>query len=121
MQQIGYYGRRKQVQAATVSCAVMAIGQKIDVEHQINPTKMPASDKLLPRIAEMLARWAKLDPPTQKKLPVEADVPEFLSEIACACSASELTKAVGDLALIAFYYLLRIGEYTVKRSRNGTK
>lgn len=82
---------------------------------------MPASDKLLPRIAEMLAGWAKLDPPTQKKLPVEADVPEFLSEMACACSASELTKAVGDLALIAFYYLLRIGEYTVKRSRNGTK
>ncbi len=30
-------------------------------------------------------------------------------------------QAVGDLALIAFYYLLRIGEYTVKRQCNRTK
>jgi hypothetical protein len=28
---------------------------------------------------------------------------------------------VGDLSLIAFYYLLRIGEYTVKGKRNNTK
>ncbi len=30
-------------------------------------------------------------------------------------------QAVGDLALIAFYYLLHIGEYTVKRQRDRTK
>jgi hypothetical protein len=34
---------------------------------------------------------------------------------------SEKDKAVGDLALIAFYYLLRIGEYTIKGSRNDSK
>lgn len=27
----------------------------------------------------------------------------------------------GDWAMIAFYYLLRIGEYTVKEKRNDTK
>jgi hypothetical protein len=31
------------------------------------------------------------------------------------------SQAVGDLALIALYYLLRIGEYTVKRQHDRMK
>jgi len=69
----------------------------------------------------MFDGWRKEDPPTEKKLPVEADVPEFLADIGRQAHATPLQKAVGDLALIAFYYLLRIGEYTGKPSRNETK
>ncbi len=36
-------------------------------------------------------------------------------------SGSTQLQAVGDLALIAFYYLLRIGKYTVKRQHDRTK
>ena len=32
-----------------------------------------------------------------------------------------MEKAVGNLSLVAIYYLLRIGEYTVKRYKNNTK
>ena len=56
-----------------------------------------------------------------KKMPVEADVPELLVKMGSECAATQLTRAVGDLALMAFYYLLRVGEYTVKRTRNCTK
>lgn len=62
-----------------------------------------------------------MDPPTMKMLPVEADVPELLVAHGRDLSASELDRAVGDLVMIAFYYLLRIGEYTIKGSRNETK
>eukprot|EP00985_Skeletonema_marinoi_P013898 scaffold6992_cov241-Skeletonema_marinoi.AAC.1 len=65
--------------------------------------------------------WRKEDPPTEKKLPVEADVPEFLADMGRQAQATPLQQAVGDLALIAFYYLLRIGEYTGKPSKNDTK
>ena len=34
---------------------------------------------------------------------------------------TSLDQAIGDLTLIAFYYLLRIGEYTIKGTRNKTK
>jgi hypothetical protein len=34
---------------------------------------------------------------------------------------TEKEKAAANLTLIAFYYLLRVGEYTVKGSRNSTK
>ena len=69
----------------------------------------------------MLAGWGKEDPATMKKLPVEADVPEFLALAGKVAGATELQKAVGDCALIAFYYLCRVGEYTVKKTRNHTK
>jgi hypothetical protein len=69
----------------------------------------------------MLDGWRKTDPPPTKKLPVEADVPEYLCHMGQAKSATPLEAAVGDLTLVAFYYLLRVGEYTSKGSRNSTK
>jgi hypothetical protein len=36
-------------------------------------------------------------------------------------SGSTRAKAIGDLLLIAFYYLLCIGKYTVKGKRNNKK
>lgn len=54
-------------------------------------------------------------------LPVESDVPEWLVERGLNNSATELDKAVGDLVMVAFYYLLRVGEYTTKGKRNETK
>lgn len=48
-------------------------------------------------------------------------MPELLGRIGTRTTANELDATIGDLALIAFYYLLRVGEYTVKHSRNHTK
>jgi hypothetical protein len=57
----------------------------------------------------------------KKKLLVEADVLEFLAEQGLSAEAMELEKAVGDLTLIAFFYLLRIEEYTIKGTHNKMK
>jgi hypothetical protein len=65
-------------------------------------------------LAQTLEGWRKADPPTTKQLPVESDVPELLAATGKCPGASELVKAVGDWTLIAFYYLLRVGEYTKK-------
>ncbi len=69
----------------------------------------------------MLDGYSKLDPLTQKMLPVEADVPDLLVEMGYRKGGSTHTQATGDLAMIAFYYLLQIGEYTVKGKKNNTK
>lgn len=47
--------------------------------------------------------------------------PSFLATLGRGPAATELDRAVGDMAIIAFYYLLRIGEYTIKGKRNETK
>ena len=54
-------------------------------------------------------------------LPIESDVPELLIEMGYNTLGTSHTQAVGDLTLIAFYYLLQIGEYTIKSKRNNTK
>ncbi len=69
----------------------------------------------------MLDGFRKDNPPTTKQLPVEADVPEFLVSLGLASEACKLDWSIGDLTMIAFYYLLRIGEYTTKGAWNNTK
>ena len=117
----GDAGRGRQVTTSTVSTAITAVGQTIALAVGHNPTKLAGSDKLIPRLAQTLDGWRKGDPPTAKKLPVEADVPEYLCKSGNTLGASPLDAAVGDLTLIAFYYLLRVGEYTCKGTRNSSK
>jgi hypothetical protein len=50
----------------------------------------------------MLNGYTKANPPTKKKLPVEADVPELLLKMGYGKSGSLHAQAVGDLSLIAF-------------------
>ena len=69
----------------------------------------------------MIKGWNKADPLTEKKLLVEVDIPELLVMEARKHGTSEKDKALADWTLIAFYYLLRIGEYTVKKSKNYSK
>jgi hypothetical protein len=52
---------------------------------------------------------------------VEADVPEFLVHVGLSPEARKLDWAIGNLTMIAFYYLLRIGEYTTKGTHNNSK
>ena len=35
--------------------------------------------------------------------------------------STEMVQAVGDSAVIVYYYLLQVGEYTMKKQRNETK
>ncbi len=69
----------------------------------------------------MLDGFHKADPPTTKQLPVEADVPEYLVKLGREPEARELNRAIRDLTMIVFYYLLCIGEYTIKGTQTNSK
>jgi hypothetical protein len=86
-----------------------------------NPTKIIGSEKFLPALQIMIEGYSKEDPPTRKMLPIETDVPQLLVELGYSESGTAHAQAIGDLTLIAFYYLLRIGEYTVKGKRHNKK
>ena len=53
--------------------------------------------------------------------PIKVNMLELLWEASRRDGVSEIEKAVVDSVLNASYYLLRVGEYTVKRQRNNTK
>ena len=52
---------------------------------------------VLPRLQQMLDGFRKVDPPTTKQLPVEADVPEFLVQLGLSPEARELDRAMTSL------------------------
>ena len=57
-----------------------------------------------------------------KELPIEVNIVECLVRMATSTNADEGQKAMADLALINFYYLLRVGntranESEIMRSR----
>jgi hypothetical protein len=97
---------QKQVQSSTATGAITAIGQTIALACNDNPTKVMGSEKLLPAIEVMIDGYTKADPPTKKMLTVEANVLEQMVEMGYGKEGSIKAQAVGDLALIAFYYLL---------------
>jgi hypothetical protein len=99
----------------------MAIGQTIALACNDNSTKINGSNNDLPALQVIIKGYNKQDPLTKKMLPVEANVPALLVKIGYGKSSSHHTKAIGDLAMIVFYYLLCIGKYTVKRKCNNTK
>ena len=117
----GYYGRGKQVAVGSVRPALTAVSQTIEMDSGTNPVKVTGSNDLLLPLQLVLKGWRKKDKPTQKKLPVEADIPEYLSKLGSLDDATELERRVGDLALVAFYYLLRVGEYAVTGSKSSEK
>jgi hypothetical protein len=116
-----YSSKGRQVKNCTVSSALTAVGQTITLACNDNPPKVNGSNKLLPHLQVMLEGYRKEDPATIKKLPVQVDVPELLVSTAYQGAGTAQDKAAADLAMIAFYYLLQVGEYTVKGSRNSTK
>ena len=64
----------------------------------------------------------KVDPPASKKKPVAVDTPEFLAKMGLEDGLLGIVKAVGGFYADYFLnYLLRIGEYTMKMTRNETK
>ena len=69
-------------------------------------------------MARALEGWRRRDPPAVPQLAVPVAVPNFI--YASSRRSKALKKATGELALIAFYYLLRVGEYTAARSSSPT-
>jgi hypothetical protein len=116
----GGYGSGRKVKSDTVATALSSVGKEISLAIEVNPVKLAGSERMVPRLAQTLDGWRKEDGPVMKKLPVEADVPELLVKLSLI-DGSPFVQAVADLATIAFYYLLRIGEYTVKGQRNESK
>ena len=67
------------------------------------------------RLARMIYKWKKEDPPPNRVKPIPIQVIRRLAFIA-SNSECELTKGITDMIIIAFFFLLRPGEYTNSES-----
>jgi hypothetical protein len=117
----GDYGSGNRVRASTVQVALCAIGKTFEMDGRANPTYRSEGKYWLP-IERQIEGYRRQDPPAQHKLAVPVSLIEYLVELG-KHSPSEKVAAICDMCTIAFYYLLRVGEYTGHRQldRRRTK
>ena len=94
-----------------------SVAAKILLDRQECPLKRTGTKDFIALIQSMLKGFKNFDPPTKKKLTCHPDLPACAVEYAYKGHPSVVRQATADLICIAFYYLLRIGEYTTKTKR----
>ena len=115
----GYYGLGNQVKAKSVADALSAVAKTFELAGKPSPIHQAHETYTTP-VARLMEGFRREDPPPVPQLAVPLSVPEHMVTTGLASKCTK-TQAIGDLATIAFYYLLRVGEYTKPRmtTRNG--
>ena len=118
----GYYGRGAQVKVSSVQDGLSAITKTLELAAQQSPIHKSGTDKYTTTFARLIEGWRREDPPVVPQLAVPVAVPNYLFKVGCISNNPKL-HTIGNMAIIAFYYLLRIGEYSKPRfvTRNGVK
>jgi hypothetical protein len=105
----GVLRRKQHVCAQTVQVSLQAITSRFELDGEQSPVVTPQG-KYHRKISQLLEGYKRTDPSPKFQLAVPLTVPAFMHTF--SQSGTEKQKAVGDMPLIAFYYLLRVGEYT---------
>ena len=71
-------------------------------------------------MARLIEGFKREDPPAVPQIAVPVEVIEECLRIGLT-STSPIQQAIGDLSVIAFFYLLRVGEYTKPTFVKGSK
>ena len=108
----GAAGKGNRVRAQTVQVALCSIGAHFELDNKANPTYRPNTDRRYwKRLERQIEGYKRQDPAPIPKLAVPVSIAAHASKYAQAATTSK-QEATADLTNIAFYYLLRVGEYT---------
>ena len=112
------YGRGKRVKSATVRVALSSVGQTLALEgfSMTNPI-LANEDKLILTLWYLVQSYAKHDGPT---LPILAVPIELINYIVRTFDANIAHIRTAQLVAVAFYFLLRVGEYTKPKRKTRT-
>jgi hypothetical protein len=115
----GYYGNGNTIKVQSVTDAMAAISKTIELAGYRSPVYR-ADNKYNLSIERAVEGWRRDDPLAIPQLAVPVTVPLQMAEEAYL-TGTALHQTIADLALLGFFYLLRVGEYTRPRvvTRNG--
>lgn len=112
----GTYSGGVPVRAGTVSATLLAVRKEIERLVDTDPAMAKDKDRFVWQIEQLLAAYRKLDPAPSRSWPVTPSMLSFLQGMVdgdrrpAKWGREKLCAAV-DLSIIAFFYLLRPGEY----------
>ena len=96
--------------------ALGGVNANIALDTRQQPLHQPGSNnKYILPLQHILKGFEKKYPPRVKKLAVHPDLTDWRCKWGHRKGSSPQKKAVGDLEMIAFYYILRVGGYTAPK------
>lgn len=108
--------RGRPVKSSTVSDVVRVVGQTYKSMGAPDPRLDPQTGRLDFRLARQLRSYAKEDPPPHRVKPVPIQLIKAVVDHAyCTTVPATPLRAVADMICIAFFFLMRPGEYTITR------
>ena len=116
----GDYGQKDRVSCGRVQDAIRAVGQTCELDYGINPLQKAPKEYLKPMELQF-AGYRKEDPPPVPELAVPVQLVNQIYDQLSGPGTSPKQHAVADLCIIAFYYLLRVGEYTCRNRKGNTR
>ena len=102
--QTGHYGFKRHVGVQTVQVTLRSIGKTCEMERGYNPTYRSQREYLYP-LALQMEGFRREDPIPVPELAVPVAVAWWMAEFG-RNAKSEAQRAMGDLGLIAFFFLL---------------
>jgi hypothetical protein len=116
----GYYGRGRQVNAQTPETALRHVSQTLVLAGYPDPRRTSGAKDLNLPFTRLLKTYKNADPAPkpQLALPVRA-IQTIVTHY--RTKASTRADAISDLLTIAFFFLLRPGEYTMPSARTKTR
>jgi hypothetical protein len=115
----GHYGKGNTIKVQGVANALSAITKTFELVGLASPVYQAPGTYKVP-VARLMEGYRRQDPPAVPQLAVPIKVPNKVRQSGYASTCNK-QKAIGDLAVIAFYYLLRVGEYTRPRMVNTSQ
>ncbi|CAJ1945366.1 unnamed protein product [Cylindrotheca closterium] len=97
------------VRAGTVSGAIRSVGQTM-ASMGSKDCRKDSTGALYFRLARMFRAYGRQDPPPNRVKPIPISLIRRIANLSADGSAKD--KAVADMIIVAFFFLLRPGEYT---------
>ena len=116
----GYYGHGDRVSCGRVQTAIRAVSQTCELDNGESPIRKGPKEYLKP-LELLFAGYRKQDPDSVPELAVPVTLVNQIVTQYTAPGTTAKDHAIADLSLIAFYFLLRVGEYTHPRKKGTTR
>jgi hypothetical protein len=111
----GQYGLEAQVKVQSVERALRHVAQRLVLDRHSDPRRASPAQQLLDLpIAHLIKKYCDKDPPAEPKLAIPIST---ITAIATNYRWNIHLDAAADLVIIAFFYLLQVGEYTTSAKK----
>jgi hypothetical protein len=99
------------IRARSVEDYIRMVGQTFLHVGSDNP-RLNSAHLIDFRLQQTIAAWKKSNPPPKRVKPVPIQVIRRIASTSYSTVSSPLCKAIADMIILAFFFLLRPGEYT---------